>query len=145
MKTPTIPGLKVFIHGQLEGEIKTTGEITRAQGGDLLAGLSHAGTFPFRTERPYSASFKSPTLIDGLSDEVKIHNRALTEAEVAQPHRLLARHELQLLCERERPLGRRPKPRGHQCRKGLLRAHVRQEVRILDGKDSGEQRRQGDE
>ena len=77
-------GLKVFINGKLEGEIQTTGPITPAKGVDVLVGLSHTKTYPIRTEREYSASFKSPMLLDGLLDEVKIHNRALTEAEVAQ-------------------------------------------------------------
>jgi hypothetical protein len=77
-------GLKVFINGKLEGEIKTTGSITPANGVDLLLGLSHMRTFPIRTERAYSASFKSPMVLDGLLDEVKINNKALTGEEVAQ-------------------------------------------------------------
>jgi hypothetical protein len=77
-------GLKVFINGKLEGEIKTTGPITPAKGVDLLVGLSQTKTYPIRTERAYSASFMSPMLLDGLLDEVKIYNHALNEAEVAQ-------------------------------------------------------------
>ena len=77
-------GLKIFINGNPEGEIKTTGPITPAKGVDLLMGLSHTKTYPIRTERAYSASFNSPMLLDGLLDEVKIHNHALSEAEVAQ-------------------------------------------------------------
>ncbi|NBR49244.1 LamG domain-containing protein [bacterium] len=79
-------GLKVFINGKLEGEIKTTGPITPANGVDVILGLSHTKTFPIRTEREYSASFKSPMFLDGLLDEVKIYNKALTDAEVAQAY-----------------------------------------------------------
>ena len=77
-------GLKVFINGKLEGEIKTTGPITPAKGMDLLLGVSHTRDCPIRTERDYSASFKSLMFLDGLLDEVKIHNHAFTEAEAAQ-------------------------------------------------------------
>ena len=77
-------GLKVFINGKPEGEVKTTGPITPAKGVELLMGLSHTKAAPIRTEREYSASFKSPMLLDGLLDEVKIYNKALTDDEVAQ-------------------------------------------------------------
>ncbi|MEN9470079.1 MAG: hypothetical protein RL630_1812, partial [Verrucomicrobiota bacterium] len=98
-------GLKVFINGKLEGEIQTTGPITPAQGVDLLVGLSNTKTFPYRTERKYSASFLSPMLIDGLLDEVKIHNRALTEAEVAQSYAAVQPKVAQPLQFRRMPSG----------------------------------------
>ena len=98
-------GLKVFINGKLEGAIKTTGPITPSQGVDLLVGLSHTRTFPYRTERSYSASFKSPMLIDGLLDEVKIHNKALTAEEVAQAYAAVQPKVAQPLQFRRMPSG----------------------------------------
>lgn len=101
---PTV-GLKVFINGKPEGEIKTAGPITPAKGVDLLVGLSHTRTFPYRTERSYSASFMSPMLIDGLLDEVKIHNSALTEAEAAQAFAAVQPKVAQPLQFRRMPSG----------------------------------------
>ena len=98
-------GLKVFINGKLEGEIKTTGPITPANGVDLLMGLSHTRTHPTRTERKYSMSFKSPMLLDGLLDEVKIHNKALTEEEVAQAYAAVQPKVAQPLQFRRMPSG----------------------------------------
>jgi hypothetical protein len=98
-------GLKVFINGKLEGAIKTTGPITPSQGVDLLVGLSHTRTFPYRTERKYSASFKSPMLIDGLLDEVKIHNKAMTDAEVAHAYAAVQPKVAQPLQFRRMPSG----------------------------------------
>jgi len=73
-------------------------------------GLSHTKTFPIRTERAYSASFKSPMLIDGLLDEVKIHHRALTDAEVAQAFAAMQPKVAQPLQYRRMPSG--PEGRG---------------------------------
>lgn len=98
-------GLKVFINGKLEGEVKTTGPITPAKGVDVLVGLSHTKTYPIRTERAYSASFKSPMLLDGLLDEVKIHNRALTDDEVAQAFAAVQPKVAQPLQFRRMPSG----------------------------------------
>jgi hypothetical protein len=98
-------GLKVFINGKLEGELKTTGPITPANGVDLLMGLSHTKTYPIRTERKYSMSFLSPMLLDGLLDEVKIHNRALTDAEVAQAFAAVQPKVAQPLQFRRMPSG----------------------------------------
>ena len=101
----SISGLKVFINGKLEGEIKTTGPITPVKGVDLLLGLSHTKTFPIRTEREYSASFKSPMFLDGLLDEVKIHKRALTDTEVAQAFSAVQPKTAQPLQFRRMPSG----------------------------------------
>ena len=98
-------GLKVFINGKLEGEVKTTGPITPAKGVDLLLGLSHTKTFPIRTERSYSASFQSPMLLDGLLDEVKIHDKALTEEEVAKAYAAVQPKVAQPLKFRRMPSG----------------------------------------
>jgi hypothetical protein len=98
-------GLKVFINGKLDGEIKTTGPITPAKGVDLLMGMSHTRTYPIRTERKYSMSFLSPMLIDGLLDEVKIHNKALTEEEVTKAYASVQPQVAQPLQFRRMPSG----------------------------------------
>jgi len=77
-------GLKVYLNGKPAGTLSTTGPITPANGVDLLMGLSHTKTYPTRTERNFSKTFLSPMFLDGLLDEVKIHNKALTDEEVAQ-------------------------------------------------------------
>jgi len=76
-------GLKVYINGKLEREIKTTGPITPAPDVDLWLGRSHTKTYPIRTERHFSAIFLSPMVFDGLIDEVKIYKQALSGDEVA--------------------------------------------------------------
>ena len=76
-------GLKVYINGKLDGELKTTGPITPAPGVDLWLGRSHTGACPIRTERHFSRSFSSPMVFDGLIDEVKIYGQALSGDEVA--------------------------------------------------------------
>lgn len=98
-------GLKVYLNGKLESEIKTAGPITPAQGVNLLMGLSHTKTFPIRTERAYSASFKSPMFLDGLLDEVKIQSRALSDAEVAHAFAAVQPKVAQPLQFRRMPSG----------------------------------------
>ena len=98
-------GLKIFINGKLEGEIKTTGLITPAKGVDLLLGLSHTKTFPICTEREYSASFNSPMFLDGLLDEVKIYNHVFSADEVAQAFASVQPKTAQPLQFRRMPSG----------------------------------------
>jgi len=76
-------GLKVYINGKLENEVKTSGPITPAPDVDLWLGRSHTKTYPIRTERAFSKTFLTPMVFDGLIDEVKIHPRAMGDDEVA--------------------------------------------------------------
>ena len=76
-------GLSVYINGQLEREVRTTGAITPAADVDLWIGRSHTKTYPIRTERSFSKTFLSPMVFDGLIDEVKIHGRVMDDDELA--------------------------------------------------------------
>jgi hypothetical protein len=77
-------GLKVYINGKLENEVRTTGAITPASDVELWLGRSHTKTYPIRTEREFSKTFLSPMVFDGLIDEVKIYRRAMGDNEVAE-------------------------------------------------------------
>ena len=98
-------GLKVYLNGKPAGELATTGPITPATGVDLLMGLSHTRTYPIRTERSYSKTFLSPMFLDGLLDEVKIYNKALTDEEVAQAYAAAQPKVAQPLKFRRMPSG----------------------------------------
>jgi dienelactone hydrolase len=100
-----LTGLKVYINGQLERAVKTTGAITPAPDVDLWLGRSHTKTYPIRTERSFSKTFLSPMVFDGLIDEVKIYARAANDDEVAAAFAALQPKVMQPLEYRVLPSG----------------------------------------
>jgi len=71
-------GMKIFINGIAAGEFKIKGIISPEKGSDLLIGMNHARLGPTGSERQASANILSPMVIDGLLDEVKIYDIALS-------------------------------------------------------------------
>jgi dienelactone hydrolase len=98
-------GLRVYINGKLDGELKTTGSITLAPDVDLWLGRSHTKAYPIRTERDFSKTFLSPMVFDGLIDEVKIYQRAVSDDEVAEAFKALEPKVAQPLKYRVMPSG----------------------------------------
>lgn len=77
-------GFTVFINGRPVGRQAAKGKVTPALGLDLFIGMSHRKQYPAGTERGPSKRFLSNMVFDGLIDEVKIYDRALSASEIGQ-------------------------------------------------------------
>lgn len=75
-------GFTLYVNGQRVGANEAKGSFKPAEGLDLLIGMAHRKQFPALTEREASRKFLSNMVFDGLIDEVRIHNRALTSDEI---------------------------------------------------------------
>ena len=71
-------GINLYINGKAAGALSVKGVVTPAKGYDLLIGKSSKRMSPANTERGPSKSILSNMIFDGLIDEVKICNRALS-------------------------------------------------------------------
>ncbi|MCX6343924.1 MAG: LamG domain-containing protein [Armatimonadetes bacterium] len=78
-------GIAVYMNGKLVGSKPVTGKLTEAADTDLLIGMSHEKLPPARTERGPSM-LGSPMLLDGLIDEVKIYDSALSPDEIIKAY-----------------------------------------------------------
>ena len=75
-------GFAVYINGQLVAQQAAQGKLHPAEGLDLFIGTAHRQQCPALTERDPSKKLLSNMVFDGLMDEVRLHGRALTSAEV---------------------------------------------------------------
>jgi|GEM_PF-298874 len=75
-------GIALYIDGKPAGSLEAAGSITPAKGYNLLIGKSQKMMPPANTERDSSKKLLSNMIFDGLIDEVKIYDRALTAAQV---------------------------------------------------------------
>ena len=75
-------GFKLYVNGQPVGANEAKGDFKPAEGLDLLIGMAHRQQYPALTEREPSKKFLSNMVFDGLIDEVRISNRALTADEI---------------------------------------------------------------
>jgi hypothetical protein len=71
-------GFTLYVNGEHVGANSAKGNFKPAEGLDLFIGRSHRIQFPALTEREPSKRFLSNMVFDGLMDEVRIFNRALT-------------------------------------------------------------------
>lgn len=78
-------GAAVYLNGKQVASRPITGQVTDPAGTDLLIGMSHEKLCPIQTERGPS-TLGSPMLINGLIDEVRIHDTALTPDEVGKAY-----------------------------------------------------------
>ena len=78
-------GMAIYMNGKLVGSKPVRGGVTEPAGTDLLIGLSHEKLAPIQTERGPSM-VGSHMLLDGLIDEVKIYDSALSPAQVSQAY-----------------------------------------------------------
>jgi len=72
-----------YINGKAAGSLSVKGVVTPAKGYDLLIGKSSKRMSPANTERGPSKSILSNMIFDGLIDEVKICNRALSAGQIS--------------------------------------------------------------
>ncbi len=98
-------GFTLYVDGQPAGRIETKGNFTAAEGIDLLIGRSHRKQFPALTERKPSKTFLSNMILDGLIDEVRICNRAMSADEIKAAHAAKRPANLQPLQYRRIPTG----------------------------------------
>lgn len=77
-------GFALFINGQLAGSQAAQGNPKPAENLDLVIGMSHRRQSPAMTEREPSRRLLSRMVFDGLIDEVKIYDHALTPEQVSQ-------------------------------------------------------------
>ena len=76
-------GINLYINGKAAGALSVKGVVTPAKGYDLLIGKSSKRMSPANTERGPSKSILSNMIFDGLIDEVKICNRALSAGQIS--------------------------------------------------------------
>ena len=74
-------GVRLFLDGQPAGSFPVEKRLSIAKEIDLYIGRNHEKMVPAHLVRDW-AKFPSWWSLDGLLDEVKIHDRALTEAEI---------------------------------------------------------------
>jgi Concanavalin A-like lectin/glucanases superfamily len=74
-------GVRLFLDGQPVGTFSVDGKMKQAKASDLLMGRNHEKMVPAHLVREW-ARFPSWWSFDGLMDEIKIHDRALTGKEV---------------------------------------------------------------
>jgi len=72
-------GLKVYVNGQLAGELPVQGAFTAANGQDLLIGRIREATLPLEWIHPKFPIWYS---FDGIIDELQLYNRSLSNTEV---------------------------------------------------------------
>ncbi len=75
----------VYINGRAAGRHSAKGRMSFARGIDLQIGMNHTKVAPFFGRGP--ANRPSWYSFDGLMDEIKIYDRALSSEEIAQAHR----------------------------------------------------------
>jgi len=105
-------GITIYLNGKQEGKLAVSGKFTPAEDADLRIGRDTKKLRPAHTERP---RFTLPInySFDGLMDEIKIYDRALSQAQVLQAHNRVQPKVAQPLQFRRIPTGPKgPKPFG---------------------------------
>jgi hypothetical protein len=77
-------GVKLYVNGQEAGSLAAKGALSTEGLTDMFIGKSHDKMSPVGTERDASRRTLSNMVLDGLIDELKIYNRALSPERVAQ-------------------------------------------------------------
>ncbi|MHC4474012.1 MAG: LamG-like jellyroll fold domain-containing protein [Planctomycetota bacterium] len=79
-------GINLYVNGKSVGSLAAKGSVTPTVGYNLLIGKSQKKMSPVNSERGPSERLHSHMIFDGLIDEVKLYNRALSIAEVNQSY-----------------------------------------------------------
>lgn len=103
-------GISLFIDGKDAGFVRVKGVVTPEQGYNLLIGKSVVDMSPVGTEREASSKTMSRMVFDGLIDEVKIYNRALSAQQVEESFAAVTPSSLQPLSRRVMPCGPKDMP-----------------------------------
>jgi len=98
-------GINIYINSKPSGSLEAKGQMTPAEGLDLLLGKSHRKMSPKNTEREPSRKQLSNMVFDGLIDEVKIYSRELSVEEIIQSFTAVR-------LKKEQPLNWRVMPSG---------------------------------
>jgi len=77
-------GINLYINGRPVGSLEVKGVVTPPLGYNLLIGKSQKKMSPANTERSPSESIRSNMVFDGLIDEVKIYEQALSAEKIKQ-------------------------------------------------------------
>jgi hypothetical protein len=105
-------GLKIYLNGMLEGKIRFTGQMIQAEDAEMRIGRDTRKMRPTHTERP-NFTFPINYSFDGLVDEIKIYNSALSAQEVMEAFLQVQPQVAQPLEFRKIPTGPKgPKPFG---------------------------------
>jgi hypothetical protein len=98
-------GMNLYVNGKQSGSLAAKDLVIPAKGHDLFIGRSSKRMYPFGTERDASKRVLSRMMLDGLIDEVKIYNRALSAAEVRGSYTAVQPSNRQPLTYRAMPTG----------------------------------------
>ena len=103
-------GLALYIDGKEVGALAAKGTLTPRKGYDLLIGKGHRKMSPTKSERKPSRKLLSNMVFDGLIEEVKIFNRALSADRIRQAYASAEPSEKQPLNWRVLPSGPKDLP-----------------------------------
>lgn len=103
-------GMALYINGRLAETRRVTGRLTPAQGGDFVLGRNIRRMGAANSERKASADWPSEMVFDGLMDEVRVLNRALSPTEVAARYAVTRPAQEQPLHWRVMPSGPKTLP-----------------------------------
>jgi len=98
-------GITVYVNGKAVATLPVKGEMDFAEDVELWIGKSHTKMYPLGTEREPSKKMLSRMIFDGLIDEVKIYNRALSAEEIEQSFAAVKPRKAQPLTWRVMPSG----------------------------------------
>ena len=99
-----LEGITIYLNGKKEGSLAVSGKFTPAEDAPLRIGRDTKKLRPAHTERP-RFTFPINYSFDGLMDEIKIYNRALSPAEVAEAYKKVQPANIQPLKFRKIPTG----------------------------------------
>jgi hypothetical protein len=83
-------GVRLFLNGVLAGELEVQGSLAAAPDLDLFIGANRGKVLPSNPVPPAQGTLPSWFSLDGILDEVRLFDRALTAEEVARAARLPA-------------------------------------------------------
>ena len=83
-------GVRLFLNGVLAGELEVQGALAAAPDVDLFIGANRGKVLPSNPVPPAQGTLPSWFSLDGILDEVRLFDRALTAEEVARAARLPA-------------------------------------------------------
>ena len=98
-------GMKIFVNGIVVGNLNAKGLISPVNGSDLFIGMNRTRLGSVGSEREASANILSPMVIDGLLDEVKIYDYAVTSENISKAFESVKPKQIQPLSWTKMPAG----------------------------------------
>lgn len=98
-------GITLYTNGWPSSFVETKGQFTPAENTDLLIAKSHMKNYPAHTERQQSRNILSDMVLDGLLDELKIFDHALTAKQIKKEFQQIKPPTTQPLSWRQLPSG----------------------------------------